>query len=347
MGSFENFKCPNCGGALNFDSDKQKLYCPHCEGTFDVDSFDEGKDIKIENEIWNDDNTIVTYTCKSCGGVIMADKDTVATSCPYCLNPLVISDNVSNQLKPKRIIPFKYSKDDAKKCYLNHLKGKRLLPSQFLSEAVIDEIKGIYVPYWIFDGTAHGQMWFNATKVRTWSDNKFIYTETSNYKLYRSCRMNFKNVPVDASSKIDDLLTQSIEPFDVNEQKDFNTNYLAGFLADKYDVEAEESKKIAENRMDNSIKSALMSMGVGYSSCIPTLSNTHINDGNQTYVMYPVWLLNVKWKDNLYTFAMNGQTGKFVGNLPSDNGKLIKICLLVFVIVTILVCAIQYFVFIK
>lgn len=346
MSNFENFKCPNCDATLAFDAEKQKLSCAHCGGTFDVDSFNEGKDLKIENETWDENNNIVTYTCKSCGGVIMADKNTVSTSCPYCGNPMVLSGNVEGDLKPKRIIPFKYNKEQAKECYKKHLSGKKILPKAFMSDGIIDEIKGIYVPYWIFDGRADGKMWFNATRVRTWSDGSYHYTETSNYKLFRSCKLDFNNVPVDASSKIDDVLTQSIEPFDVNEQKDFNTNYLAGYLADKYDVEADKSKQIAEERMKNSITQSLACMPIGYASCIPTSSSVNITEGSQTYVMYPIWLLNIKWKNKTYTFAMNGQTGKFVGDLPSDNSKLARISILVFLGVTALVSLLQ-FIFLK
>ena len=345
MSNVENFKCPNCSGVLAFDPQSQKLACAHCGGNFDVDSFEEGKDLKVENEIWDDNKEIVTYTCKSCGGVIMANKDTVSTSCPYCNNPMVLSGNVEGELKPKRIIPFKYNKEQAKECYRKHLTGKTLLPKQFTSEAVIDEIKGIYVPYWIFDGTANGKMWFNASKVRSWSDGEYNYTETSNYKLFRSCRLSFNDVPVDASSKIDDILTQSIEPFDVKEQKDFSTNYLAGYFADKYDVDSSASQKIAEQRMTNSIYNTLASLPIGYSTCMPTSSSVNIVDGSQTYVMYPIWLLNVKYKDKMYTFAMNGQTGKFVGDLPSDNSKLVKICLLVFIGATLLISLIQFLMF--
>lgn len=342
MSRLENFKCPNCGGALEFDSESQKLSCPHCDGKFDPETFDDNKDIHIENETWNDSKDIVTFTCKSCGGEIITSKDTVSLNCPYCNNPMVLSGNVEGDLKPKKIIPFKYDKKQAKECYRKHLEGKVLLPKQFKDEAIIDEIKGIYVPYWIFDGKASGQMWFNATRVRTWSDINYHYTETSNYKLYRAGKISFSNLPVDASSKVDDNLTQSIEPFDIIDQKDFNTNYLAGYMADKYDIQAEQSKKIADRRVENSMLSSIESTALGFASCIPVSSNVSISEGQQTYVMYPLWLLNIKYKDKQYNFAMNGQTGKFVGNLPTDNSKMFKILALVFIKVAAVSTLVQY-----
>ena len=341
MSELKNFKCPNCSGALEFDTKTQKLKCPFCEGTFDPEVFDEGTTYTVNNEEWNDEN-IVVYSCKSCGGTIMADKDTAASSCPYCGNPVVMSSNVSGMYRPKKIIPFMFDKKEAKKKYKEHLKGKVLLPKAFYSEATIDEIKGIYVPFWVFDGKANARMWFNATKVRYYSEGDYDVTETSYYKLFRSGSVRFKDVPVDASDKVANDLTESIEPFDTKDAKDFNDSYMVGYLADKYNVEAAEAQDKANARITNSTEALFAGTTAGYDSVIPASSNVTINEGNQEYVMYPVWLLNVKYKGEIYCFAMNGQTGKFVGNLPTDNAKLTQIMLSVFAGVTIVVALIQF-----
>ncbi|MBQ5553324.1 MAG: hypothetical protein IIU37_07035, partial [Erysipelotrichaceae bacterium] len=149
-------------------------------------------------------------------------------------------------------------------------------------------------------------------------------------------------VPVDASGKIDDLLTESIEPFDIKEAKEFSENYLAGYYADKYSISAEESRQKANSRIANSTTSLFASTTRMYDSCAPSSSSISISDGRQDYVMYPVWLLNIKYGSKLYTFAMNGQTGKFVGELPIDRGKLGRIAISVFLGVTAAMTALQY-----
>ncbi len=326
---------------MEFDTKSQRLRCPYCEGTFDPEVFNEGTDYTVNNEEWNDEN-IVVYSCRSCGGAIMTDRDTAAASCPYCGNPIVMTSNVSGVFKPKKIIPFKLDKKQAKERYRNHLQKKYLLPKEFTSEAVIDEIKGVYVPYWLFDGRANARMWFDATRVRFYSEGDYDCTETSYYKLFRSGSVRFMDVPVDASSKIDDDLTQSIEPYDNSESKDFNSNYLAGYVADKYDVDVEESRDIANGRIGNSTTSLFASTTGGYDTVVPTSSSIAITEGSQEYVMYPVWLLNVKYNGKLYKFAMNGQTGKFVGDLPYDKGKLISTMAGVFILITIIGCLVQF-----
>ena len=341
MSELKDFKCPNCGGRLEFDAQTQKLKCPYCDGTFDPEVFNEGDNYTVSSEKWEDDD-IVVYTCKSCGGTIMADRDTAASSCPYCGNPVVMTSNVSGIYKPKKVIPFLLDKKQAKERYKNFLKGKVLLPDAFKNEAVIDEMKGIYVPYWLFGGKANARMWFDATRVRHWNEGEFMCTETSYYKVFRSGSVRFADVPVDASGKIDDLLTESIEPFDIKEAKEFSENYLAGYYADKYSISAEESRQKANSRIANSTTSLFASTTRMYDSCAPSSSSISISDGRQDYVMYPVWLLNIKYGSKLYTFAMNGQTGKFVGELPIDRGKLGRIAISVFLGVTAAMTALQY-----
>ncbi|MCR4855818.1 MAG: hypothetical protein K5908_06570 [Erysipelotrichaceae bacterium] len=344
MSELKDFKCPNCGGRLEFDAKTQKLKCPYCDGTFDPEIFDEDDHYTVSSEPWVDDD-IVVYTCKSCGGTIMADKDTAASSCPYCGNPVVMTSNVSGIYKPKKVIPFKLDKKQAKERYREFLKGKPLLPDEFRSEATIDELKGIYVPFWLFGGKANARMWFDATRVRHWNEGEYMCTETSYYKLFRSGSVRFADVPVDASSKVDSVLTESIEPFDLSASKEFSDSYLAGYFADKYDVSAEESRPKANSRIANSTSSLFASTTGMYDTCVPSSSSISINQASQDYVMYPVWLLNVRYNDKLYTFAMNGQTGKFVGELPSDRGKLIRIAITVFLAVTAAGSALQYLFF--
>ena len=341
MSNLKDFKCPNCGGRLEFDPQSQKLKCPYCDGEFDPVIFDEGTDYQVTTEEWDDEN-IYIYTCKSCGGTIMADADTAASSCPYCGNPVVMVSNVSGIYKPKKVIPFLLDKKEAKKKYKQFLKGKPLLPTAFVNEATVDEIKGIYVPYWLYGGKANASIWFDATRSRSWREGNDMVTETSYYKLFRSGSVRFADVPVDASSKIDDVLTESIEPFDISAAKDFNDNYLAGYYADKYDKEADELSQKANSRIMNSTASLFASTTGIYDTCYPSSSSITITQGSQDYVMYPVWLLNVKYKGKTYTFAMNGQTGKFVGELPTDHMKAIWIFLGVFASTSIFMTLLQY-----
>ncbi len=332
MASQLEYKCPCCGGAITFDSTLQKMKCPFCDTEFDVatlqqydeelnhDAPDEMEwDVEAGSE-WASGETdgMRVYACKSCGGEIVGDETLAATSCPYCGNPVVLMGQFRGELKPDIIIPFKLDKAAAKRGLYEHLKGKRLLPKIFKDENHIDEIKGLYVPFWLFDADSDANIRYKGTRVRTWSDSKFIYTETSFYSLVREGRVSFWHVPVDGSSKMEDELMESIEPFDFNEAVPFQTAYLAGYLADKYDVTADESVERVNSRVKRSTEDAFASTVVGYSGVVTENSTINLSNGKAKYALYPVWILNTTWNGQNYRFAMNGQTGKFVGDLPMD-----------------------------
>ncbi|MBE6563060.1 MAG: hypothetical protein E7660_04925 [Ruminococcaceae bacterium] len=332
MAVLQEYKCPCCGGAIAFDSAVQKMKCPYCDTEFEMESL-ASYDAELKKEIpddmsWGDGaggewdegeaDGLASYVCKSCGGEIVCDENTAATSCPYCSNPVVMMGKLSGSLKPDYVIPFKIDKKAAKEALGKHYLGKRLLPKVFKDQNHIDEIKGIYVPFWIFDADANGSVRYKATRVRMWSTEDFDYTETSFYSVVREGSLSFEKVPVDGSSKIDDALMESIEPFDFSEAVDFQTAYLAGYFADKYDVDAGESIDRANERIKKSTEEVLASTVEGYSTTTPEYSSVQLKNGNAKYALYPVWLLNTSWNGNTYTFAMNGQTGKFVGDLPLD-----------------------------
>ena len=99
---------------------------------------------------------------------------------------------------------------------------------------------------------------------------------------------------------------------------DFRTAYLAGYLADKYDVTAEASIDRANERVKRSTEEVFAETVEGYTTVTPENTSVQFHGGKARYALYPVWLLNTSWNGNKYTFAMNGQTGKFVGDLPVD-----------------------------
>ena len=250
----------------------------------------------------------------------MGDETCGATSCPYCGNPVVMMGQFSGALKPDYVIPFKLDKKAAVAALKRHYGGKRLLPKAFADQNHIEEVKGIYVPFWLFDADANANVRYKATRIRFWADSRYNYTETSYFSVNRSGSLGFTRVPVDGSSKIDDTLMESIEPYDFRDAVDFQTAYLAGYLADKYDVDAETGITRANERIKHSTEEAFRKTVTGYDTVITESSGVNLSSGVTKYALYPVWLLTTNWNGQKYTFAMNGQTGKMVGDLPMDKG---------------------------
>ena len=338
MPVLKEYKCPCCDGAIEFDSTLQKMKCPYCGQEFEMETL-QAYDAELNNQPqenmnwdtaaggeWSEgeaDNLRV-YSCNTCGGEIVGDETTGATSCPYCGNPVIMMGQFSGNLKPDLVIPFKVDKKAAMEALQNHYKGKVLLPKVFKDQNHIKEVKGLYVPVWLFDTDADAHVRYKATRTRHWSDSNYNYTETSYYAVVRAGGIGLENVPVDGSTKMDDALMESIEPFHIGDAVDFQTAYLSGFLADKYDVDAEASIGRANDRIKQSTEEAFAATVVGYSSVIPTSTTINLQNGRARYALYPVWILNTKWNGQNFTFAVNGQTGKIAGDLPMDRGAFRK-----------------------
>lgn len=330
------YKCPCCGAALTFSGKEQQLSCESCGNDFKIDDVQQYNDAireqhedsfeweHSETQTLSDDETSTyrTFTCPSCGGEIMGESVTAATFCPYCDSPAIIGGNVTGALRPDGVIPFKTTKESAMAAFQQLCKGKPLLPKDFASEARQERIQGIYVPFWLYNcgGNIEGQ--YRATKVRTWSDSNYHYTRTSYFMLLRSASANFKYIPMDASTKMDNATMESLEPFNMDEAVDFNTAYLSGFFADKYDVEAKEGEGRIRQRVGDTFDDMLQSTFFGYTTVTPTNKQLQVRQSKANYMLLPVWMLHTKYKDKTYIFAMNGQTGKMTGTLPIDKGKM-------------------------
>ena len=332
MSVLQQFKCPCCDGAIEFDAKLQKMKCPYCSTEFELETL-QAYDAELgeqpqDNMSWDtaagqewtpgESEGLRVYTCNTCGGEIVADETTGASECPFCGNPVVMTGQFAGDLKPDLVIPFKVDRKAAIAALQNHYKGKVLLPKVFKDQNHIKEVKGLYVPVWLFDTDADAHVRYKATRTRFWSDSNYNYTETSYYSVTRAGGIGFDNVPVDGSTKMDDTLMESIEPFRIEDAVDFQTAYLSGYLADKYDVDAEASIARANERIKKSTEDAFASTVVGYSSVIPTSTNISLQNGRARYALYPVWILNTKWNKQNFTFAVNGQTGKIAGDLPMD-----------------------------
>lgn len=325
MAELLEYKCPCCNGSVEFNSALQKPVCPYCDTEFELEELkkaqkrDASEESAVEVPKTNDDGLFV-YVCKSCGGEIITDKTTAAADCPYCGNPIIMTGQLSGAMRPDLVIPFKLDKKAAKEALKRHLSGKPLLPKVFKDENHINEIKGMYVPFWVFDAHADGDFTYDAKKVRTYQTAEYNCTETKYYSVRRAGSLEFSDVPVDGSVKMADDLMESVEPFDIKSAVPFDTAYLSGYIADRYDVSSEDAFARAKERITESTSEEFRNTVNGYSSVTGTGGTVRIENSNRRYVLCPVWILNTTWNGEKYVFAMNGQSGKFVGNLPVDKG---------------------------
>lgn len=233
-----NYKCPACTGPLRFDSATGKLQCDFCGSSYEVAEIEklyaekdaqaagafrqaeeqtaaDGEWTAASGSDWGADaEKLRVYSCPSCGAELICDETTSATSCPYCGNNTIVPGQFSGALKPDYVLPFKLDKAAAVAALKKHYGGKKLLPKAFSNENHIEEVKGVYVPFWLYDGSAEVDVRCHGTKVSGYSTARENVTVTNHYDVRRAGTVRFERVPVDASSKMPDDHMDAIEPFD-------------------------------------------------------------------------------------------------------------------------------------
>ena len=315
-----NYQCPACTGPLRFDSATGKLVCDYCGSTYEVKEVealyadkqkasDTAARQRPQGPVWGEEEAagLTSRTCSSCGAELVCDGTTAATTCPYCGNPTVLGGQLSGKLKPEYILPFKLDRKAAVQNLNKYYKGKKFLPKAFKEQNHVEEIQGVYVPFWLYDATADARGAYEGE-----------VTETQHYNVARAGEADFIKVPVDGSSKMPDAHMDAIEPFDYSAIQPFSTAYLPGFLADRYDEDEEKCLPRATRRMENTTRAALRETIDGYSEVHTKAENINIDIRKAHYALLPVWMLHTRWNDKDFLFAMNGQTGKLIGDLPVD-----------------------------
>jgi predicted RNA-binding Zn-ribbon protein involved in translation (DUF1610 family) len=333
----KEYKCPNCNGVVKFDSSTQNMKCPYCDAEFEIASLAEYQkeialpekdviniDLSKTSSVWDNLGDLKTASCPSCGAELVGDENTIATVCPCCGNTQIVQKQVEGLLKPEYVIPFQLEKKAAVEALKSFYSGKRLLPNLFKEENRVNSIQGLYVPFWLYDARAEGHITYKATNTKAWSDSNFNYTKTDHYMVVREGGLGFEKIPVDASERMDNDYMDAIEPFDYSKLKGFLTAYLSGYIAEKYDVDANASKERAVNRIKQSVESQFAKSVQGYSSVIKQRSTVNVESGKASYSLFPVWILNTKYQNENFQFIMNGQSGLITGRLPIDKGKVFR-----------------------
>ncbi len=325
------YQCPACTGPMHFDAEKQMVVCDYCGAEYPESHFeDDIKDENTEKVDWKTEGNVKEnevldnqsgFICSSCGAEVISDGNTAATECMYCGNPIVLTDNVSGMVKPDLVIPFKIDKDAAEKKLKAFYNKKFLLPSAFKDQNRIKKIAGMYVPFWLFSGKGDGYITFDGTTSRVTHDGDYKVTTTKHYDVTRAGTVDFEKISVDASLKMEDNYMDGLEPYNYEDLTEFSPSYMAGYFADKFDVSVDECEVRAKSRVINSTTDVLRDTVKGYSSVSEQSSSVELITEDVKYAMLPVWMLNTKFEDKMYHFAINGQTGKVSGDLPIDKMK--------------------------
>ncbi len=339
-----SIKCPNCGGGLQFDPAAQDYECEYCLSRFTQEELEkiapetkpdqkeavyeekQSSAGKQENSTAGQEGmeNAVVYTCPSCGAEIVTDGTTAASFCFYCQNPVILQGRLQGEYQPDHVLPFAIDKEKATEIFLQWLKKKRFVPSDFYAPEQIEKMTGVYFPYWLYSCQVDGKLTGEGTKLRIWQTGNMQYTETQKYDVSRSGTMDIDHVPRNALKKADKKLAEGVMPFDVSAMKPFSMGFLSGFFAEKRDMEQEQFQEEVEQEIRGFAADSLKNSIGSYNSINIKNQETRLRNKRWEYALLPVWTLTYRERKtgDIYYFACNGQSGKVCGRLPVDSKKL-------------------------
>ena len=321
------YQCPNCGAGLTFDAQKQLFACEFClseftrEQVLEANSEEKQREKDAEEAAYN--AQMNEYECRNCGAHIMADENTVASFCAYCHNPIVLIGKLSGEMKPQKVIPFKYDKEAAKSRFLAFVKKKWFVPKAFFRPEQVERISGVYYPFWVADADTDSVLDAHATRVRRWRSGNKEYCETSEFRIHRRGKIHFEDITVSANSEEDKQMLEGILPFPSEALTEFSVPYLSGYTAKKRNLESREVRGEVKARINGYANRILRDTIGSYSTVSIRESGSRVLASHWDYSLLPIWILTYKSdRGKIYTYAMNGHTGKVFGELPVSRWKL-------------------------
>ena len=327
MPSAVTYQCPNCSAGLIFSPEKGLFCCEFCLSEFTEEDL-KGTDASERMEAQEEEGRAFCeemnlYSCPSCGAEIFADESTSADICAYCNNPVVLGGRLTGQLRPHKVIPFAFDKEDAMQRFSDFAKKKWFAPWDFRKTERLEKARGVYYPFWVTDADTDSKYKTRAKKIRTWRRGDIEYTETSEFDVFRRGDIHFEDIVTSALSTEDKIWIEGILPYPSEKMKEFDVPYLQGFYAKKRDIERSQVSDEVKGRMDRYSTQLLRRTIKGYSVVESGKVDVKINRANWDYTLLPVWVLTYKdRKGKDWRFSMNGDTGKIYGKMPVALSKL-------------------------
>ena len=377
-------RCPNCGGALEYSAELNKMVCSFCGNSYTIDELNEAEKAKeaekekntpkpADTAFSNNENRIVTgptiftlknssgfasdevgdyntvlqrkneekakeesrmhasvkmqiMRCTACGAELAVNGVETSTFCAYCGQATVVQDRVDDYLKPDYIIPFKVTREDAEKTIRMRLNKGFFVPKG-IKNFEVEKIRGIYVPFWLFDMHYSDRQFYKYTKKQGKSSvTRYEYFEAKTF---------FKQLTLDASLNLNDDSSARLEPYDMRQLKEFDMAYLSGYYSDRFDVGVADITGNAVLRAGE-LYNEQVQKEMKHKGAKLVKSDPDFNVSKTEYALLPAWFLSFKYDDRPYTILVNGQTGKMVGAVPFVKAKAFSI----FFAVALVLCAV-------
>jgi hypothetical protein len=337
--ALEKHPCPACGAQAEWNPGKQKLVCPFCgtESPYHVSATGEILELDLVRALrempddlrgWQAERR--TVQCRSCKAVSVFDPQRVGQRCEFCGSPeLVDYEEIKSPIRPQSLLPFKVAEASVREQIRRWYKSKWLAPGSLKSRALVDTVKGIYIPYWTFDAQvvcpweAEAGHYYYTTE--SYQDNEGkAQTRQAQHIRWESAsgvvEHFFDDDPIPGTRGISHALLQQVEPFPTPQLVSYDTSYLSGFVVEHYQVVLLEAATASEASMREKLEAlcAAQVPGDTYRNLVitPTFSARTFK-----HILVPVWLLTYTYGARIFHVLVNGSTGRMAGEYPKSFWK--------------------------
>ncbi|MTI47042.1 hypothetical protein [Sporosalibacterium faouarense] len=343
--STEKFECTSCGGDMIFNPKTQSLSCLYCGNKVEIEQkddiiqeYDINSSIDEDSSDWGSETRVIH--CNDCGAETVMKENSVAQFCAFCGSSHIIKQDEIPGIKPESLIPFKITRKEAKGLFSKWLKGKFYAPKKAKSNNKMDRLLGVYIPYWTYDSDTHSNYSAERGTYYYVNETHVVYRDGERKEVTRRVRktrwrhvsgsydLYFDDLLVNASQHVDSKIIEEIEPFNLEELEHYEPEYLSGFTAERYAVELEEGWEAAKQAIHPEIYKRVV-REIGGDTVRNVRIDTNFNSILFKHILLPVWMSSFKYKEKVYRFMINGQTGEVQGESPVSALKIILTILIV------------------
>lgn len=350
------FPCSHCGASLEFAPGVESLQCPYCHTVnalphahIEVNAEDYRAAL-AECATSEPCHETLSVKCSNCGAQITLKPDVVADKCPFCASPIVAEAASHRKIKPKAVLPFHITREQATARFRDWLAGLWFAPSKLKEQAAKGQINGLYLPAWTYDtdcttaytGLRGEDYW--ETETYTEMENGRPVTRTRQVVKTRwwptsgTVANEFADVLVMASDALPEKYLQRLEPWDLQLEQPYADEFLSGFTAMSYDVDLHHGFDRAQELIKPQIRQTICQHIGGDHQQILT-ANTTYGKINFKHLFLPVWISAYQYAGQTYRFLVNARTGEVQGERPYSWGKIaILVAILLVLLLIVWIC---------
>ena len=315
------YHCPECGGQLRYHIETGSMKCEHCETLLPIAEAEKLSPSSAENGMEG-----YTYTCPNCGGSLFTVDTSAATFCSFCGSSVALTERITHQVRPDRIIPFKITKEQCVQNFFEYLNSTPFVDTALTKNALMESFRAIYIPFCNYRTETHGTLTGEITETR--GETEYTYRAMAQVDARNDWQLR------DLSVAFPDDHCQRINEFSRADSRPFTPAYLAGFYADVPDVSPETYledvlQKNAEEAAQSFYQSVNAQPSAVQQADVEKKALACSCKTGQEIVFLPVWFLSVRSNDRVYYAMVNGATGRVTSDLPINKGKLFMLSCLV------------------